>query len=86
MANPYHEDQDLARPKESSIYVLKLFKKHRKDMNGNNLPPTCPNSKEIKFKTFSSLFTPFFVILGSTSPEHAMRDTERRKKLVCWGE
>jgi len=84
MANPYHEDQDLARPKESSIYVLKLFKKHRKDMNGNNLPPTCPNSKEIKFKTFSSLFTSFFGILGS--PEHAMRDTERRKKLVCCGE
>jgi len=32
IANPYHGDLDLAIGKESFIFALELYKKHRKDM------------------------------------------------------
>ena len=57
MENLQHEDLDLARGKESSIWALKLYKELRKKNEISvNLPPTAPNLKKIKFKTFHLLF------------------------------
>jgi hypothetical protein len=60
MANPHHGDLDLARGKESSIWALKLSKKHRKDMSLVSIyfvqPPTQRKSSlkpSLPFSLFS---------------------------------